>query len=99
MGQIENKIADLARQLEGLKLAPETASSFQVTEGGSVLTARPILKEIAGLVGASTRQSSTLPAGGEPKPQERVPHPSCKPPVQPMFNGKDFRLFLERHKR
>ena len=64
MGQIEIPIADLARQLDALKLAAETPSSIQFTEGGIVLTTRPIQKEIGGMVGASTRPSSSLPAEG-----------------------------------
>ena len=90
---------ELSRKFQALKLASDIASS-QGSEGGNVLTARPIMKEITELVGVATSPRVALSGEDVPPPRaERIPHSTTKPPVQPMFNGVDFRLFLQRYKR
>ena len=96
---MEEQIAELSRKVQALKLASDIASS-QGSEGGNVLTARPIMKEITELVGVATSPRVALSGEDVPPPRaERIPHSTTKPPVQPMFNGVDFRLFLQRYKR
>ena len=102
MEDVAEQIADISRKLEQLRLASETASTVptvQVAEG-NILEARPDQKKISDLVGAGTRTVSS-PAPGETRVPERAPNPHHigKRPVQTMFGGKDFRLFLQRYKR
>jgi len=91
MATLEEQVAELARQLAELRGASAVAPSVAtVSTERSTLEVRPVMKEVLALVGDLQTETD--------EPTTRLTG-SRKAPEQPKFHGKNFPLFLSRHRR